>query len=193
MGKLTSLVVLHFLVAHLTLMAQNMPALLFPTWEFPIQNCQEGLLIGNGEAGAMIWGSTDTLKITISLAGNWDRRGGAKELEGITYHKIVNALGQPKPKQIIDSLFTRINTSKPSLPSRPFQLGVADVFIPIAKGYKIISCTLGENGQALLSVTSSKGKSTRASLAWTKANTSLELVDHQRVCRYENIKAVTLN
>ncbi len=45
-------------------------------WHFPLQRTHQGMLLGNGCFGAMIWGEANILKITIGRADYWDRRGG---------------------------------------------------------------------------------------------------------------------
>ena len=187
MGKLGLLILILILVCARPVHAQSNHVGPYPSWLLPIQHCQEGLLIGNGELGIMLWGKPDTLKLTIALAGNWDRRGGAKNLVGITYQGITQALGQPNSQTQIDSLFKPLNTPLPGQPARPFQLGIADVFIPVAKGAKWISMDLNGLGQAVLTF---KTKTGQTKTAVVECAASGGLLTLSSVAPFLNFKAI---
>ena len=46
-------------------------------WPFPLPRTHCGIALGNGLAGALVWGN-ERLNITVNRADFWDRRAGHK-------------------------------------------------------------------------------------------------------------------
>ncbi|GAB2600184.1 glycosyl hydrolase family 95 catalytic domain-containing protein [Pseudactinotalea suaedae] len=61
------------------------------TWTFPLPRTHTGALLGNGRQGLMVWGE-DTLHLTVSRAGFWDRRGGNAFSARTTYSELRSML-----------------------------------------------------------------------------------------------------
>jgi hypothetical protein len=47
-------------------------------WSFPSTFCHDGMPLGNGNFGTLVWGKTDSLYFTINRQDYWDHRGGIK-------------------------------------------------------------------------------------------------------------------
>src|SRR5207244_1344088 len=45
-------------------------------WRFPARDTHDGMPLGNGTFGALIWGEGSQARITINRADYWDHRGG---------------------------------------------------------------------------------------------------------------------
>ena len=56
--------------------------------KFPLERTHCGLVMGNGNFGAMVWG-IDRLHVTVNRADFWDHRGGELIVPGTTYRKLV--------------------------------------------------------------------------------------------------------
>ncbi len=56
--------------------------------DFPLARTHCGLVMGNGNLGAMIWGY-ERLHITVNRADFWDHRGGELIVPGTTYRNLV--------------------------------------------------------------------------------------------------------
>ncbi len=60
-------------------------------WDFPLPRTHTGIPIGNGVQGILVWGD-ETLRITVSRAGFWDRRGGTPFQTRTTYAEVRRML-----------------------------------------------------------------------------------------------------
>ena len=54
-------------------------------WRFPAPTTHDGLPLGNGLFGALLWGQGSDLRVTINRADFWDHRGGTLFGEEATY------------------------------------------------------------------------------------------------------------
>ncbi len=57
-------------------------------WEFPLPRTHTGMLQGNAVLGTMIWGEGGVLRVTVGRADFWDRRGGIRWNETMSYATI---------------------------------------------------------------------------------------------------------
>lgn len=62
------------------------------SWTFPLPRTHTGVPLGNGHLGAMVWGSENTLRITLGLTDLWDHRGGMSWTEQQSYANIRSCL-----------------------------------------------------------------------------------------------------
>src|SRR5215208_5301867 len=56
-----------------------------PEWRFPAGHCHDGIPLGNGTFGALLWGADDSLRLTINRADYWKHGGGWAWPEDATY------------------------------------------------------------------------------------------------------------
>ena len=62
-------------------------------WRFPATHCHEGIPLGNGTFGALLWADEDagTLRITVNRADYWLHTGGWRWPAEATY---ANQIGR---------------------------------------------------------------------------------------------------
>lgn len=80
--------------------------------KFPLPTIQSGAMLGNGKTGVLLWGSNNTLNITIGCADLWDHRGGLKWTAKQNYREIRTAL-ENQDKNKLAELFSTPKTSCP--------------------------------------------------------------------------------
>jgi alpha-L-fucosidase 2 len=74
--------------------------------DFPIPRTLCGIVMGNGNFGAMVWGE-ENLHITVNRADFWDHRGGETLLEGTTYAKLAEASFSNDNKKLNDAFIRK--------------------------------------------------------------------------------------
>lgn len=67
------------------------PELVIP-WIFPAVDPHDGIPLGNGVVGALVWGAGDRLRVTINRADFWDRRSGLSWSADSTYANLRRML-----------------------------------------------------------------------------------------------------
>ncbi len=70
-------------------------------FKFPITRTHCGMVMGNGNLGAMIWGK-DKLHVTVNRADFWSHCDSERIKEGVTYKKIQEAYYSHDPDKIKD-------------------------------------------------------------------------------------------
>ena len=68
-------------------------------WEFPIPRTHCGIVMGNGNFGALIWGK-ENLNVTVNRSDFWDHRGGELLIKGSTYEKLKSAFDPEDPLKL---------------------------------------------------------------------------------------------
>ncbi len=63
-------------------------------WVLPASTTHEGIPLGNGLFGALIWGQSDSLRFTINRADYWDHQGGITFGPDATYNRLREWLAQ---------------------------------------------------------------------------------------------------
>jgi alpha-L-fucosidase 2 len=96
-------------------------------WTFPLPSCHEGVLLGNGLMGVLVWGHAHTLRLTIGRADFWDHRGGLPWSAAMTYpaiRKLLESHDEPGLRALFESA--------PQDPARPTLLPVGrlDLTLP---------------------------------------------------------------
>lgn len=89
-------------------------------WSFPLPRPHTGIPISNGTQGVLAWGQANTLHLTISRLGFWDRRGGNPFLNKTTFQE-VRTLLEANDEDGLLRVFGK-NASDQD-PARPHQLG----------------------------------------------------------------------
>ncbi len=104
-------------------------------WDFPIERPHEGMLLGNGVQGVMVWGEENRLILTVSRAGFWDHRGSIDFATGTTYREIKWYLQQNNR----DRLERALNISgEGEVPVHPHQIGGGRIIMDIPSDWKIV-------------------------------------------------------
>ncbi len=95
------------------------------TWQFPLPRTHTGILQGNGTMGTILWGESDSLRLTIGRADFWDHRGGSEWTSEMSYSNIRKYLDEDD-EEGLDQLFS-CKTSDRSIPDTPTVLPVGRV------------------------------------------------------------------
>jgi len=103
---------------------------------FPLERTHCGIVMGNGNFGAMVWGK-ECLHITVNRSDFWDHRGGELIVPGTTYKELVEVAqaqgyGEPLAKAIPRYTFPD-NVFKPQrLPVGRFEFSFVDGVCPVS-------------------------------------------------------------
>lgn len=109
------------------------------TWTFPLPRPHTGPLLGNARLGAMVWGSGDTLRITLGRADWWDHRNGKPWTDAMSYANIRRLL-EADDAAGVRALFDR-GTAASGLPRHPSVLPVGRVELAFP-GLELATATL---------------------------------------------------
>jgi len=109
-------------------------------WRFPLPRTHTGVLLGNGNFGALIWGHDNVLRITIGRTDYWDHRGGMPWREGMSYANIRRLL-EARDEEGLRRLFERTSPAAGE-PERPTVLPIGRVEIALPPGYTLATATL---------------------------------------------------
>lgn len=71
---------------------------------FPLQTIQSGAALGNGYTGVLLWGTGNTLNVTIGCANLWDHRDYGKWDERMSYRALRAALDNGELQNFLQSL-----------------------------------------------------------------------------------------
>ena len=61
-------------------------------WPFPAEDVHDGVPLGNGLFGALVWGGDGGLRVTVNRADYWDHQGGLKWTEEASYSRLRELL-----------------------------------------------------------------------------------------------------
>jgi hypothetical protein len=119
-------------------------------WRLPATTTHDGLPLGNGLFGALLWGQDQTLRITINRADFWDHRGGVDFGPEATYANIRRWL-EAGDEATLRRVFEGRGRAQPGQPARPTRLpmGRLDLSLPDAVRLASARLDLG-TGQASL-------------------------------------------
>ena len=101
-------------------------------WPFPLTTTHDGIPLGNGTLGALIWGGDSTLRITINRQDYWDHRSGKELYDETTYQNTLNLLRAGNIKEI-ERIYNHPATdgTMPHCPTR-LPMGRFDLTLPNA-------------------------------------------------------------
>ncbi len=140
--------------------ARSLPGPL--AWPVPARTAHEGLPLGNGLFGALLWGAGRRLRITINRADYWDHRGGIAFGPEATYADLRRWLEEGDEAELRRVFEGRAETGD-GQPPRPTRLPMGRVDLLLPEGVEIAgaSLALGE-GQADLALAGPGSGSVRA-------------------------------
>ena len=100
-------------------------------WQFPLPRTHTGALLGNATFGAMIWGQSRTLRITLGRADLWDHRGGMTWTKKHSFKNIRRLLESGDEKGML-RLFEEPRAPDGS-PSRPSIVPLGRIDLELAR------------------------------------------------------------
>ncbi|MFZ5941183.1 MAG: glycosyl hydrolase family 95 catalytic domain-containing protein [Bacteroidota bacterium] len=126
------------------------------SWDFPLERPHEGILLGNGTQGLMVWGGGNRLVLTVSRAGFWDHRGSVEFATETTY-RLVKWYLQTKNEERLRQVFHMDENS--SSPVHPHQIGGGRVNIEFPSEWELIRGDLNlSKGDITLLIRNDEGK-----------------------------------
>lgn len=144
------------------------------TWTFPLPRPHTGVPLSNGTQGLLVWGEGNTLHLTISRLGFWDRRGGNAFLSKTTFPE-VRALLEARDEEGLLRVFGK-NTSHAS-PARPHQLGGGRLELRFPSAWRLHEAVLhpGRGEIAVKLISDAGTKDLRIRMAVATETAELEL------------------
>jgi hypothetical protein len=102
-----------------------------PEWRFPAAQCHDGIPLGNGTFGALLWGAGETLRLTINRADYWKHGGGWSWPAEATYPNLRRWL-QAGDEATLRRVFEGRESADAPRPDRPTRLpmGRVDLHLP---------------------------------------------------------------
>ena len=100
-------------------------------WSFPAPSTHNGIPLGNGLFGALVWGGGDILRLTVNRGDYWDRRGGAAFGPEATYANL-RAWLKADDEASVRRVFEGAGSARPGEPLEPTRLpmGRVDLTLP---------------------------------------------------------------
>ncbi len=98
------------------------------TWGWPLLSCHEGIPLGNGRMGVLIWGKDRTLRLTLGRPDFWDHRGGMRWTSEMSFARIRSLL-ESKDEAGLRAIFE--NGGGSARPMRPSILPVGRVEVTL--------------------------------------------------------------
>ncbi len=91
-------------------------------WTFPLPRPHAGIPLGNGLLGALVWGSSNRVCITLNRADFWDHRGAFEPTPGVSTYEHIKTAYRPDSDVWFPSVFpVAPRTASSPRPSRlPF-------------------------------------------------------------------------
>jgi len=112
------------------------------SFDYPMSFIHEGTMLGNGFLGLYVWGSGNTLNITVGCASLWDHRGGMSWTAKQNYAAIRKALAEGDEAAIreifaCDSSAAADVASGPKVPARPSIIPVGRIAVALPDGWRL--------------------------------------------------------
>jgi alpha-L-fucosidase 2 len=134
------------------------------TWEFPLKGAHTGVLLGNGVAGAMIWGERNILCITLNRADFWDHRGGREWSPEMKFDTIRELLSRGD-EQRLRAIFEGEEPSE-GMPQSPSLLPLGRLEVIFPEKVRLVAAKLAiTRGIVEIEALDSKGESRTARIA----------------------------
>jgi alpha-L-fucosidase 2 len=129
-------------------------------WDFPIDSCHAGMMLGNATTGLEIWGGNSVIKITIGRADFWDHRGGMKWTAKQNYQDIKCCL-ENNDKTGLEDIFKSDTANVAGEPERPSIVPVGRLDLHLPDGAILSEGSIDlKNGKASIAYIRSKIKHT---------------------------------
>ncbi|MHB0858588.1 MAG: glycosyl hydrolase family 95 catalytic domain-containing protein [Anaerolineae bacterium] len=103
------------------------------SWRFPANSTHDGIPLGNGLFGALLWGAGRDLRITINRADYWDHRGGVRFGPEATYANLRRWL-EAGDEESLRRVFEGRGQERPGQPARPSRLPMGRVDLVLEAG-----------------------------------------------------------
>ena len=100
-------------------------------WPLHMENCHDGIPLGNGLFGVLLWFWDGTLRVTVNRADFWDHRGGFRFGPEATYPNLKRWLLEGNEEELRRA-FEGVYDDASGQPRRPTRLpmGRVDVQLP---------------------------------------------------------------
>lgn len=112
----------------------------------------EGIPLGNGDLGCLIWNQSDKLRFSIDKSGIWDTSDSPENEEYFTYDTIRRLVKEKKQKELTKKF--DLVYSRPA----PTKLPTGKIIIDLGVKEKVVSTLDFERAEAMLEVGSIKLK-----------------------------------
>lgn len=100
-------------------------------WAFPAATTHEGIPLGNGLFGALLWGADGALRVTINRADYWDHRGGITFGPEATYGNLRRWLAEGNEAEL-RRVFEGTGGEGVGTPRRPTRLPMGRVDVHLS-------------------------------------------------------------
>ncbi|HEU5315341.1 MAG TPA: glycoside hydrolase N-terminal domain-containing protein [Chloroflexota bacterium] len=104
-----------------------------PEWRFPAAQCHDGIPLGNGTFGALVWGADDALRLTVNRADYWKHGGGWTWPAEATYAKLRGWL-EAGDEATLRRVFEGRESPDGPRPDRPTRLPMGRVDLRLPNG-----------------------------------------------------------
>ncbi len=129
------------------------------TWRFPAKQCHEGIPLGNGTFGALLWSAPDdpAVRLTINRADYWLHAGGWTWPDEATYTNLRHWLATDD-EATLRRVFEGRDSATGARPDRPTRLpmGRVDLAFPTAAAVRSGSLNLA-TGEAMFEASGAGG------------------------------------
>lgn len=115
------------------------PSLRSRVWPFPLPRTHTGVPLGNGRAGALVWGGGRVLKITFGRADFWDHRSAKRWTPEMNYPKLYELLragNEPEIRRIF------AEKQEPGQPRRSTVVPVGRIELRLPEGERLVDAEL---------------------------------------------------
>jgi len=106
-------------------------------WRFPAGSAHDGIPLGNGTFGALIWGAGRDVRITINRADYWDHRGGLPVHPEASYANLRRWLDEGNEARLREVFEGR--RADGERPMRPTRLPMGRVDLELSPGMALSS------------------------------------------------------
>ena len=123
-------------------------------WHFPANSTHDGIPLGNGLFGALLWGQNHALHITINRQDYWDHRGGIEFGKETTYENLCQWL-RAEDEASLRGAFEGI-TPPLGQPNRPTHLPMGRLDFSFQLGEIEDGCLSLSTGEAVIRLNSAR-------------------------------------
>lgn len=151
-------------------------------WQFPMAHCHEGIPLGNGTFGALVWAAPGdaTLRLTVNRADYWLHAGGWEWPQEATYANLRRWLAAEDEATLRRVFEGRASADSPR-PDRPTRLPMGRVDVALPPGATVSHGSLDlDTGEASVGGTST-GAAWRATLVVARHAPLLAFRFHGRI------------
>ncbi|TVQ24005.1 MAG: hypothetical protein EA383_12565 [Spirochaetaceae bacterium] len=94
-----------------------------------LPSVHDGVPVGNGIAGALVWAEANTVHVTFNRSDYWDHRGALVWNEGMNYNEVVDLLQSGQASEVIHRFRKTSSRDAPERPTR-LPMGRIDYTLP---------------------------------------------------------------